>query len=230
MKIHTSQDDNEFGAGPATRVPVLLRIAEVAADGSARIEVNFVSADATGDSTPPAGNSRTLPDVAGLSGWYSMDSRGFIGVTTVTSYGTQSLQRGDALLRELARTMQTFAAPLPAESVGVGARWRSSMKESLSNYDVSDTAEYTLRELAGNRIILDVKFVEARLDSRTALPASAKVSSIKIQGNGTQEFALNGQAPTSRVATETILVATGTNDGETTITTRSSQSMAPAGK
>lgn len=161
-----------------------LRTAEVAADGSARISFEVLSAQATGDGPTVAQVNAALAGVKGLSGSYSLDTRGQVDRNQVSVSG---LATGAAApsVADLQEQMQQLAPPLPAEPVGVGARWQAVQQASTNGLEATQTTEYTLRSRKGDQVEIEVKVVDVSLPDLSSLVPGASVSSASTSGGGT---------------------------------------------
>nr|PZN66052.1 MAG: hypothetical protein DIU62_08095 [Pseudomonadota bacterium] len=202
-----------LGAVPPIRMIMAMRTAEVAADGSARIEFELLSAEAAGDDAQAAQMNQALSEsTRGLSGWYRVDARGQVSDSEVKAPDDGS---ASAVLQDLEQSMQQMAAPFPEEAVGPGARWRVTQHVTNSNMQMTQTAEYTLRSRAGNRIELDVKMVDASLDAVAGLPPGARLDSVKMEGGGTSSIQLDRLVPTGSVEANLQLGLSITAEGPT---------------
>lgn len=189
-----------MGDLPPIRMTLQMQTAEVAADGSARIGFELLSAEAEAGHPQTAQINQALANTKGLSGSYRVDPRGQVSDSQVDApaEGTAP-QGGAAVFDDLERSMQQLAAPFPEQPVGPGARWRVSQNVENADMRMSQTAEYTLRSRQGNRIELDVKMTDASLEALGGLPPGAKVDAVKIEGGGSSAIALDGLVPTARV-------------------------------
>src|SRR5690606_36647090 len=75
-----------LGTVPPIRMTMAMRTAEVAADGSARIEFELLSAETAGDDAQAAQVIQALAaSTRGLSGWYRVDARGQVSDSEVNA-------------------------------------------------------------------------------------------------------------------------------------------------
>jgi len=185
-------------AVPPLRMTTQLRVAEVAADGRARLEYKLVSAEASGSDAQAAELSRSLAQIKGLSGSFRMDTQGRITPGTTLARST-TVPGGNELLGELEQSIYQLIAPFPAEAIGPGARWQVTQKVDSSGIQLSQVVEYTLRARNGDRAELDVKMISASLEAAAALPPGAKVDSIQLTGTGTSAIQLDRLVPTAAV-------------------------------
>ncbi len=95
-------------------------VSEVYKDGSARIEQVFTryGFDATGDPTVDAELAAASEPFVGLSMWTIIDDRGFVLDAGIDDLDTLTPEFGEQV-----RDTSGTATVLPAEAVGLGARW-----------------------------------------------------------------------------------------------------------
>jgi hypothetical protein len=215
------------GSVPPMRMTLSLRVAEIRADGTARMEFEVLSAQADGNSPQSAQVNKALAGAAGLAGSYALDQQGrFIG--NIIPAGT-SQQAGGELLTQLQENLQQMTAPFPEAPVGQGARWRVTTLNSNGGIRLSQTAEYTLRARRGNRIELDMKMVETSVDAGGGLPPGTKLESVKVEGGGSTIVDAAGLVPTGTSAVRTAVTVSGAAGATTqaTITLDLKLSVAP---
>jgi hypothetical protein len=99
--------------------------------------------------------------------------------------------------------------------VGIGARWRVAHAGASSGIGVSQTAEYTLRSRTATSVTLDVKIVDSSIELGNALPAEAKVESMKLEGGGSTTIDLGGLAPVASMDVTTQLTLSISAEGQT---------------
>lgn len=202
-----------LGSVPPIHMQMQLRTAEVSPDGAARLQFELLSAQAAGDDAQAAQVNQALASTKGLSGWYRIDPRGQVTESHVDAPAGNNA--AGAVLQDLEQSMQQMAAPFPQEAVGTGARWRVTQNVTSNNMRMAQTAEYTLRERSGNRVVLDVKMIEATLDAAGGLPPGAKLDSVKMQGGGNTTIQLDRLVPTGRIDADLDLALSITAQGQT---------------
>jgi hypothetical protein len=216
---------------PPIRMTMRMRVAEVAADGSARVEFDLLSAESIGAAGQTGALSQSLGNLKDVSGWYLMDTRGQISEGDV-SVPENAASAGD-VVSNLNQTMQQLAAPFPDQPLGIGARWRVAHAGANSGIGISQTAEYTLRSRTDTSVTLDVKIVDSSIDLGNALPAGAKVESMKLEGGGSTTIDLGGLVPTAAMDVTTQLTLAISAEGQTQnvgMNMQMRQSMGPVAK
>lgn len=219
-----------LGAMPPIKMVMQLRSSDVAADGSARIDFELVSSEANGEDLQAMQMNQALQATKGLTGWYRVDNRGRL------SAGQLNLPEGSAAgqatgLQDIQQSMQQMAAPLPEESVGAGARWRVVQNVSTNDMKMRQTAEYTLRSRSGNRVELDVKLVDASMESLPTLPAEVKLDSLQMQGGGSTAIQLDRLVPSGTVDADIAMTMSMSAQGQSqnmAMNMKLKQAIAPA--
>ncbi len=177
-----------------------LRTTEVAADGSARLAFEVLSAQATGNSPTSAQMNAALAGVKGMSGAYSLDNRGQVRIGGMAAAGPA--QGAMPSVADIQEQMQQLAPPLPAEPVGIGARWQSFQQTSANGMEVTQTTEYVLRSRNGDQVELEVKVVDVTLPDLGGVVPGASVSSATAGGGGTMNVNLASLVPRASIDVE----------------------------
>jgi len=104
------------------------------------------------------------------------------------------------LLQGMSQSFESMVTPLPAEPVGVGARWQVVSRTATGGADILQSAIYTLKARDGARATLEVKLVQlAASDTiHTAqMPAgmSARIKAFNSSGGGRSVLDLRSVAP-----------------------------------
>jgi len=191
---------------PAVAIPVrmlmTIRTTEVADDGTARFEFDTTSVELGGDlANAGLGN---LAGNAGLSGWIRVDSRGNTiegGVTPPTGADPGVSQITDGFEQSL----QQMSAPLPAEPVGIGARWQVVTSVDGGGFTISQTADYTLASRNGDDCEMAVALTQTAPAQPFNVPGmppgtEARLESLEGTGDGTMRINLARLVPTSEAS------------------------------
>jgi hypothetical protein len=93
-----------------------------------------------------------------------------------------------------------MVTPLPAEPVGLGARWQVISRTATGGADLLQSAIYTLKSRDGGRATLEVKLIQLAASDTIHSPQmpagmSAKVKSFSSGGSGTTQVDLKSVAP-----------------------------------
>lgn len=172
---------------PSVRMTLAMRVAEVAADGSARLEFEIRSTEAAIDQAGGTVSQAMLADaLAGasrLAGWYRADTRGQITTGDLSmkpGSGTPSPMQSmlEMALSHANDSIRDTAAIFPEQAVGPGARWNVVSTTQAGELTVSTTQEFTLRSRDGNRVELDL-----RATNQSSLPQDG-ASGLKMTSQG----------------------------------------------
>lgn len=183
---------------PPVRMTLDLASNEVAADGSARISYKLVSLEAVGEGQQVAQMNKALAGFAGISGWYRIDPRGNVLEGQVDPLPADN-PAAAGVVNEVEQAMQRMSAPLPEQAVGPGARWQVTQSIEDNAMKMTQTSEFTLRSRNGQTLELDMRFVEAQMDSVAGLPPGAKLESVEMKGGGSNTLPLDGLIATGKV-------------------------------
>lgn len=198
---------------PGVRATMDLRVTELAADGSARVEFETKTAEAPVDQVPDQAQpalSRTLAGLTQLSGWYRSDTRGKVSDAGVSVppglLPDNTTHVMNQVLGQQHETLQQF----PEEAVGVGARWQIRQQRDIAGLQVSATQEYTLRSRSGNRVELEMRTV-------SPLTATAPLAGVPVsaaaESSGTVLIDLGRLVPTMKLETNSTGSMTGMTAG-----------------
>lgn len=204
-----------IGAVPPVRMVMQLKNSEVAADGSARIEFEVVSAEASGDDPQVAQMNQSLAPMRGLAGSYRMDPRGTISEPKFKAPEGGATPQSAELGADLEQSLHQMSSPFPEEAIGAGARWRVVQQVNSAAIQMSQTAEYTLRSRNGNRVELDVRLVDAKMDAPAGLPAGARIDSINLDGGGSTRIELDRLVPSGNTDADVRMVMSMDAGGQT---------------
>lgn len=187
---------------PPIRAIAITRVADVAPDGSARIEFESGTVEMELDQSVPGMDQtqlgRALSGLSQVKGWHRMDSSG----RTLEShfplpdgmFEGASQQMAESLMGDLgggSETLQQF----PLESVGVGARWQVITDLVTGDAGVRTTEEFTLKARTGNRVELDVKTQQLLIPGPASAAAGLVTNGSGQGGSGTMVIDLEGAMP-----------------------------------
>ena len=136
--------------------------------GSTRFDVRIIKAEAIVpegiDPKVAMDLNRSASVLNNVGGWVEVDDRGIIQRTELN----HAAKRSDVPIRLLAMIINARTSLsrviLPAEPIGVGARWEARKELVLYGFEVSQVDTYTLTEKVGDELKLNVQM------QQTALP------------------------------------------------------------
>lgn len=140
---------------PKTRITLELRVIEVAADGDASLEVRYRRFEVLPDpEVAPAviaATSKNLAELSGLAGYMVVSNRGFVRQHRLDLPANLSSEAKQSL-KNIKRSMDQVAAPLPEEPVGKGARWQVKTAVELNGAVLDMVSVVELKERKGKRV------------------------------------------------------------------------------
>ena len=186
--------------------------------GSIRFDVRIIKAEAI---VPEGIDPRVVMDLNrsasvlnNVGGWVEVDDRGIIQRTEFN----EAAKRADIPVRLFvmiinARTSLARVI-LPAEPVGVGARWEARKDIVLYGFELTQVDTYTLTEKLGDQLKLDVQIQQTALPQTVTLDEEGvafTVESFKMNASGEVVANLN--------SLESNAVASGESAGVLTVKT-----------
>lgn len=104
-------------------------------------------------------------------------------------------------MQQMTESLGQLAVPLPAEPVGVGAKWTAVHDIEQSGMKLRQTAHYTMVSRDGDKasleLTIDQQLVDPNVDVPGMLGASARVGRFESSGRGTLELDLSHVTPTA---------------------------------
>lgn len=142
-----------------------------------------------------------LDGLKGLTMSYWVSPKGNVRdvKTTVPPNAPQAAQQ---MLQGMSQSVESMVAPLPAEEVGVGAKWTVLTRVASGGADIVQLARYTLKEKNGTKLTLDMEVEQvAAKDAINApgMPAgvTAKLTAFDSGGKGTMTLDTKNMGPDS---------------------------------
>ena len=153
MTLKMDMEISAAGRSSPAKSPVSVmtfetKVTKIDPNGDIHYESAYTNVDITGDTenTPPAVRDAmrsTLKSMVGMKGSFIMDNRGFNkGSNFILPEGADNNLK--QMVRQMSKSLEQVASPLPAEAVGKGAKWRVSSSSDFSGLNVNDIATYEL--------------------------------------------------------------------------------------
>lgn len=133
-------------------------------DGGDGIRVDWRYGDVTVADGEAAKDLRAaLEELEAMSGWHALDARGRVLAAEVSAGGASAgMQPGGGGTSNMSLNLTELAVALPAEPVGVGARWTVDRTlEGLMGMDMKQRITSTLTALDGDRATVVSTVVQA---------------------------------------------------------------------
>lgn len=209
--LATSSTGAELSVIPGVRLHIVSGPSVQSKRGT-RFDVRIVNAEALVPDGVDAEVARDLNQGAAVlnnvGGWVEIDDRGIIQASELNEHG----KRADVPVRLLvmiinARTSLSRVV-LPAEPIGIGARWEARKDLLLYGFKVSQVDTYTLTEKVGDELKIDVAI------QQTALPQTVTFDEEGIELS-VESFGMNasGQIIANLNALEANAAASGESTG-----------------
>jgi hypothetical protein len=91
------------------------------------------------------------------------------------------------LLENLQDGLSNAVLPLPEGPIGKGGRWTATQKTRASGMQIAQKTQFTLREIKGDRLLVDITFEQLGSPSKleaAGLPEGASVDLVALKGEG----------------------------------------------
>jgi hypothetical protein len=190
-------------APPSIQTTVESNVTKVDANGDIHVNLSYLNSDVVGDAnTPPQLLNAMRSQMKKLSGMSSsaiIDNQG--NTKEVTFNLPQELDpTTKQMMEQVMNSIKQLSSPIPAESVGVGAKWQFPNSVVVNGMTLNQITTYELVALQGNVATLQVS-IEQQANSQKmnppGLPAGTSVDlkSMNSTGNGQVTIALNQILP-----------------------------------
>ncbi|MHC4808164.1 MAG: DUF6263 family protein, partial [Planctomycetota bacterium] len=204
---------------PPTRTTMTIDSKEVSPEGDLHYEYELKQVEvlASPGAKPAMVNAmkQQMSSMQGLSGSATVTSRGF------TKDSEIKLPPGiDPQIRQFMdntkQSMNQMSAPLPEEPVGRGARWQVTMPMETPAMKFTQIATYTLSEIQGDKVKLDITIKQSAPPQEIEPPGAApgvkmSLESFNSSGTGTVELQMTNLVPTSNMNLTTTNVVSANN-------------------
>ncbi len=143
---------------------------------------------------------RMLGAGVGISGTLVRDARGLCTVTSVAAPPGALGPKPPGVEESIQQSMDVISVPVPAEPVGIGARWEVVSPQVRSGAEVRMTRTYELIHRDARRVVLEVVVQQAANPGPIAMPgmdqsASARLTRLVASGTGRVDARLTDIVP-----------------------------------
>jgi hypothetical protein len=209
MTLKMDMEISAAGRSSPAKSPVSVmtfqtKVTKIDPNGDIHYESAYTNVDITGDpgNTPPAVRDAmrsTLKSMVGMKGSFIMDNRGFNkGGNFILPEGADNNLK--QMVRQMSKSLEQVASPLPAEAVGKGAKWRVSSSSDFSGIKVNDISTYELASsqdgVASVNVTIEQQANPQNITS-PQLPAGTTLTlkSLASQGRGATTMRLDRLMP-----------------------------------
>ncbi len=135
-----------------------------------------------------------LDTINGLGGEFRISSTGAV-LSSRLNIPPDATATVRQLLQQFSSQISQLSVPLPSQPIGDGAHWRATTQLSAFGITVRQTYDYTLQNRTGNRLVLQVHYVQTAPSQRASVPGLPKgvtvqLTSFRTTGSGTQTLDL----------------------------------------
>ena len=190
-------------APPSIQTTVESNVTKVDANGDIHVNLSYLNSEVVGDAnTPPQLLNAMRSQMKKLSGMSSSAIIDNQGNTKQVNFNLpQELDPNTKqMMEQMMNSIKQLSSPIPAESVGVGAKWQFPNSVVVNGMTLNQITTYELVALKDNVATLQVS-IEQQAGSQKmnppGLPAgtSVDIKSMNSTGNGQVTIALNQILP-----------------------------------
>ncbi len=209
MTLKMDMEISALGRSSPAKSPVSVmtfetKVTKIDPNGDIHYESAYTNVDITGDTgnTPPAVRDAmrsTLKSMVGMKGSFIMDNRGFNkgGKFILPEGADNNLKQ---MVRQMSKSLEQVASPLPAEAVGKGAKWRVSSSSDFSGIKVNDISTYELASwqdgVASVNVSIEQQANPQNITSPQLPPGTTlTLKSLASQGRGSTTMRLDRLIP-----------------------------------
>jgi hypothetical protein len=160
-RLATTEDTAALSVTPGVRLQIVSGPTIEGKGGTTRFDVRIVKAEAIApEGTDPGLKLELDKSVAVLNnvgGWVEIDDRGLIQRSELNSRAKNPDLPARLLLMLINARTSLARVVLPAEPVGIGARWEARKELLLYGFKVTQSDTYTMTEKAGDEVTLNVQ-------------------------------------------------------------------------
>ena len=221
MELTTSSMTTTTSAGaeiaktPSLRFVVSSGPAIELDNGDARFDVRIVQAEAI---IPPGADSEVESDfnrsaalLKDVGGWIEVDNRGIVQRSELNQ-SAQNANVPKRLLMTIVHARTSLARIiLPAEPVGIGARWEARKELTVYGFEMQQVDKYTLTDKVGDEVKLNIEIVQtAPKQTLTFVEEGVEyaLQSLSMSAEGNVILNLNALEGRSRIAGQSAEVLT----------------------
>ncbi|MBC6480762.1 MAG: hypothetical protein GDA56_26300 [Hormoscilla sp. GM7CHS1pb] len=171
-------------------------ITQVDANGDIHSEFTYTDAQIKPDPTVPpdaiAGISAEIKKLVGISGSSIVDNRGQVKSTKL-NLPERFNPNTEQLFARMLKSFDRIASPVPAEAVGIGAKWQVSAAPKLNGINLTQQTTYELVKFQNNVATLEVAIQQqapSQEMTSPGLPGGATVTMKSFQGQGTGQITM----------------------------------------
>jgi len=173
---------------PAMSMGMVVDITDVSDDGVVSAGFGYDDVDVDGDTAVARELEEKLAVIKGVHGTLQMTETGeFIAADLELPDDLDPTMQ--TTLNSMEDQLSSMMVPLPAEPVGVGARWTVHTETQVNGVQASLEAQYRLVEREGDHVVLQVSYVQTADDQVMEVPGAptgvvSHLKSMHMAGTG----------------------------------------------
>ena len=197
--LATTQDSSTLTMTPGVRLHIVSGPALEGKRGATRFDVRIVKAEAiVPEGTDPEIEMDLNKSVAVLDnvgGWVEVDDRGIVQRSELNSAAKNPDVPARLLMMIINARTSLARVVLPAEPVGVGARWEASKELVVYGFKITQSDTYTMTQRVGDEVKLNVQIQQtAPAQTVTFEDEGVDLTLEELTMNATGEVVMNLKA------------------------------------
>jgi hypothetical protein len=211
----TSSSGAEIMRTPGLRVVTTSGPSVSLDDGNTRYEIKVVSSSAI----MPAGVdakvendlNRSAALLKKLSGWIEVDDRGILQDAELSQEAKEADLPARMLVTLLNARTSFSRVMLPAEPVGIGARWETAKQLTMFGFEMQQVDRYTLTDRVGDEVKLDVEIIQTAPEQTLTFEEEGveySLKSLSMSAQGTVILNMNALEGSARASGQSAQVVT----------------------
>lgn len=159
--LATTSSSTSLSVTPGVRLHIISGPTFEGKGGSTRFDVRIVKAEAiVPDDVDPALKldlDKSVAPLNNVGGWVEVDDRGIIQRSELNSSAKNPELPAQLLMMIVNARTSLSRVLLPAQPVGVGARWEARKELLLYGFQINQSDTYTMTERSGDEVKLNVQ-------------------------------------------------------------------------
>ena len=197
--LATTEDSSTLSMTPGVRLHIVSGPALEGKRGATRFDVRIVKAEAiVPEGTDPEIEMDLNKSVAVLDnvgGWVEVDDRGIVQRSELNSAAKNPDVPARLLMMIINARTSLARVVLPAEPVGVGARWEASKELVVYGFKITQSDTYTMTQRVGDEVKLNVQIQQtAPAQTVTFEDEGVDLTLEELTMNATGEVVMNLKA------------------------------------
>ena len=189
--LETTESSASLSLTPGVRLHIISGPTVEGRNGSTRFDVRIVKAEAiVPENTDPALKmdlNKSVSILNNVGGWVEVDDRGIVQRSDLNSAAKNPEVPARLLMMIVNARTSLARVVLPAEPVGIGARWEAKKELVVYGFKISQSDTYTLVEKKGDELKLSVQIQQTAPEQTVTFEESGvelTLQSLSMNANG----------------------------------------------